>query len=566
MEVDEGPADGHTASCAPDLSGISAGTDSLVTLAPKSADFPIKMGRLSRISQKSRISEKVRESPPVSGLSNLDGGLPVEPVRESVAQFLHAESSSNGSLEDSSATRSMDVEEPGVRQVETQTTEVMAKNVVMDSPAKPPPHMRAWKTGTTRVTTQSTTTHRTEAAVKKFLRDASADFLHTAKVQKVQATQQVHSQQEPPDFLILYHSLVRDGVLPQGFGEAFSSLEQTENLAADRQDATASRVSNLQSAGWIDARNKQAAQLTKLEKTATDQFLLAADKAPRRFRAKFQQGVNQGPNARKGIELLGSMLSHTPTPMGALLAAQPSNLQLLGAGRRAATLRSRVRAVKRFLDWLAVSHVKGYPTELHDFTGYLQARQSEPCTRGALKGAHKALVFMEEVAGVTAQARITTSSLYLVIQKKLLANSIPGRPTRQAPRMFMSMLAALEELTVNDKALPYYRVYAWWILLQSWGTMRFSDHRGLMPTDVLVTGNSMTAKLTRSKTTGDDKDVAFRMVHIASCCFLVSPSWLSTGWFLLKSLADFPRDFLLPAPASNCTGCLRKELRYDIGS
>ena len=228
------------------------------------------------------------------------------------------------------------------------------------------------------------------------------------------------------------------------------------------------------------------------------------------------------------------MLSHTPTPMGALLAAHPSNLQLLGAGRRAATLRSRVRAVKRFLDWLAVSHAKGYPTELHDYTGYLQARQSEPCTRGALKGAHKALVFMEEVAGVTAQARITTGSLYLVIQKELLANSIPGRPTRQAPRMFMSMLAALEELTVNDKALPHYRVYAWWILLQSWGTMRFSDHRGLKPTDVHVTGNSMSAKLTRSKTTGDDKDVAFRMVHIASCCFLVSPSWLSTGWFLLK--------------------------------
>ena len=65
------------------------------------------------------------------------------------------------------------------------------------------------------------------------------------------------------------------------------------------------------------------------------------------------------------------MLAHTPTPMGTLLAAQPSNLQLLGAGRRAATLRSRVRAVKRFLDWLAVSHAKGYPTELHDYTGYL---------------------------------------------------------------------------------------------------------------------------------------------------------------------------------------------------
>ena len=51
----------------------------------------------------------------------------------------------------------------------------------------------------------------------------------------------------------------------------------------------------------------------------------------------------------------------------------------------------------------------------------------------------------------------------------------------------------------------------------------------------------MAAKLTRSKTTGDVKDVAFRMVHISSCCFLSAPSWLSTGWALLKSLTDFPK-------------------------
>ena len=69
----------------------------------------------------------------------------------------------------------------------------------------------------------------------------------------------------------------------------------------------------------------RGAQLTKSEKTAADHFMLAADKAPRRFRAKFQTGLYQGPNARKEaeegertkwIELLGSMLAHTPTPMG----------------------------------------------------------------------------------------------------------------------------------------------------------------------------------------------------------------------------------------------------------
>ena len=107
-EVDEGPADGHTASCAPDLSGIAASTDSLATPVQKSADFPIKMGRFPRISQKSWISEKVRESPPGSGLARLDGGVAIKPVRESGSQNLRAETLSNGSLEDRSATRSKD--------------------------------------------------------------------------------------------------------------------------------------------------------------------------------------------------------------------------------------------------------------------------------------------------------------------------------------------------------------------------------------------------------------------------------------------------------------------------
>ena len=139
---------------------------------------------------------------------------------------------------------------------------------------------------------------------------------------------------------------------------------------------------------------------------------------------------------------------------------------------------------------LAVSHGKGYSTELRDCTGYLQAPVR---TMRALKGAPKALVFMEEVAGVT------TTALYLVIQNELLANSIPGRPAKQAPRMFISMLAALEELTVNDKALPYHRENAWWILLQSWSMLRFIEHRGLKPSDIHVSVNTMCVKLTRSE-------------------------------------------------------------------
>ena len=133
-----------------------------------------------------------------------------------------------------------------------------------------------------------------------------------------------------------------------------------------------------------------------------------------------------------------------------------------------------MRGVKRFLDWLALSHGNLYPTELHNYTGYLQARQC------AQKKSQESL---------TAQARIKVTTLYFWF----FANSIPGRPVKQAPGMFISMLAALEELTVND------RVYAWWILFQSWGTMRFSDHRVLEPSDIRVTSSMTCAKLTTSK-------------------------------------------------------------------
>ena len=150
--------------------------------------------------------------------------------------------------------------------------------------------------------------------------------------------------------------------------------------------------------------------------------------------------------------------------------------------------------MKRFLEWLALTNSKGYPIALEDFTVYLQARQSEPCTRGALNRAYEALVLLEEAASVTNEAKVTTTSVHLSIEKEFLATS---RPTKQAPRRLICTLTALQQLAVDGKALPYFRIYAWWCILQSWGTMRFSDHRDLKSADVTVTRNSMVAHLTR---------------------------------------------------------------------
>ena len=85
----------------------------------------------------------------------------------------------------------------------------------------------------------------------------------------------------------------------------------------------------------------------------------------------------------------------------------------------------------------------------------------------------------------------------------------------------------------------------------------------LTPTDITCNGSSMTARLSRSKTKGSDRDVSSWMVCVHSCCYMSKANWILAGWVVLKTAADYGRDYLLPSPATNANGCLRSELRYD---
>ena len=116
----------------------------------------------------------------------MDGGPPIKPVRESASQFLHAESSSNGFPQGSVQNSLRVTAESMVSQVERQTPEDMVNKFVSDSSARPPPHMRSSKVGTTKATTQTTTPQDEVSTVKKSQRVSRVDFQETAKVQKVQ--------------------------------------------------------------------------------------------------------------------------------------------------------------------------------------------------------------------------------------------------------------------------------------------------------------------------------------------------------------------------------------------
>ena len=120
----------------------------------------------------------------------------------------------------------------------------------------------------------------------------------------------------------------------------------------------------------VVALRRESEHRASIEKSSADRLVIAADMRPKRFRTKWQRIVCDGPTARKDaetaerdrwIQLLANLLRSTDTPMGKLIRENPSNIQLLGGGRRAGTLRSRVRSVQKFLGWLIASHGVSFP-------------------------------------------------------------------------------------------------------------------------------------------------------------------------------------------------------------
>ena len=158
------------------------------------------------------------------------------------------------------------------------------------------------------------------------------------------------------------------------------------------------------------------------------------------------------------------------------------SLALLGAGRRAATLRNRVRLLRNYFSWLtprsSLPHFTGALCGLPQGTcfGAGQQRSLEEC---------ESYFHLPQRGDRYGQAnRLTATLLYDAVYREILASCEPGRPVKQAPRFPVGHLALVENCVTTDSNPAYLWMYGWWVLLQCWGTMTFSDHRGLSPADL----------------------------------------------------------------------------------
>ena len=143
------------------------------------------------------------------------------------------------------------------------------------------------------------------------------------------------------EFILLYFTLVLDDVLPLGYLADFSKLEVPLRRSSEKSVRLAISLTDAETEMSLDMEKKR--KFCSALGTAARKDAEAAERA-------------------RWVALLADLLRNTSTPMGRLLRESPPDSQLLGGGRRARTLRSRVRVTQKFLGWLALTRNLVYPT------------------------------------------------------------------------------------------------------------------------------------------------------------------------------------------------------------
>lgn len=107
---------------------------------------------------------------------------------------------------------------------------------------------------------------------------------------------------------------------------------------------------------------------------------------------------------------------------------------------------------------------------------------AESCSRSALWGGLNSLAFLEKGGGVLLEAHLSCHPLVKAGLEELSPQlGKTGGAGPKAPIVPISLLMAWERAVVDVTRPVFGRMYAWWQFLRTWATLRFDDHRGLLP-------------------------------------------------------------------------------------
>ena len=129
-----------------------------------------------------------------------------------------------------------------------------------------------------------------------------------------------------------------------------------------------------------------------------------------------------------------------------------------------------------------------------------------------------------------------------------------GTVRRQACRLMVVMVVAMELMVLDTTVGIAFRVLAWMRLIKLYATMRADDLQRLRPEDVHLGPSGLKGILRRSKTTGAAKRVKTLPVFVPKEASVSGVDWLNVGYTLWKEAADFERDFFMPRVVPDGSG------------
>ena len=190
-----------------------------------------------------------------------------------------------------------------------------------------------------------------------------------------------------------------------------------------------------------------------------------------------------------------------------------------------------------------------------DIIDYFVELLGRPCGRSVLKSVWSIFGYLEAVGGQPQERCFTEQGLVRKVYEGALAAATDAAGKNRggkAPRSLLSLLKEAECRVVDKNQHPYTRLLCWYVCLSSWGTLRFDDHKGVDPKSLVEQPSGWMLGISRTKTTGPDKEVKGRPLIISRGAYLLNKDWFSKGWELWKTSSNMNREFLL------CEPCVEK--------
>ncbi len=356
----------------------------------------------------------------------------------------------------------------------------------------------------------------------------------------------------------------------------FQDLIAAADVPADRRHRQLADLDAMQMAHTAELRKKRA-RLESFENSLPDRAVLRGAPVPCPGKTAPTSTTPTTSTAHSGaidcdalrgrcIRELRDVLTTINAPiMQQLDDYGPQDVSFLAAGRRARTLRTRLRGWKGFATWLRIAHGEVWPSSWGRVAEFLEIRAAEPCSRAVVRHVYSGIRFVEEAGGFEGDAAVTNHRMlrrFIKETEARLGARAGGGETKQAARPLVSQVEALEALVVNEQLAPWIRAYGWWMALKCWGVLRYDDHVGMNPSGMKMDDAALRFTLDKTKTTGRDKRVQKRYVAVHREAYLMEPRWLQVGLELWRRLAPQERSYLLQTPSPSLEECAHRQLRY----